>query len=141
MASTISSSLASMTAAQVWPPPKPAKNDGARNFPLCCQSPAKISTIRSWSRRMSDFEITASSSLAIIQRLPPIELPQPPLQNGNGVNVAGSDPWPTMEQAAFHGLAGDFVRAIEPHTESDPVGLLVQFLVTFGNIVGHRPYF
>ncbi len=46
-----------------------------------------------------------------------------------------------MDPAAYHGLAGDFVRAIEPHTEADPVGLLIHFLTAFGNIVGNAPYY
>src|SRR5262249_13077133 len=43
--------------------------------------------------------------------------------------------------AAYYGLAGDFVRAMEPHTEADSAGLLVQFLVAFGNIIGPEPYY
>ena len=46
-------------------------------------------------------------------------------------------PWPEPPtKAAYDGLAGEIVRAIEPHSESDPVALLVQLLVGFGNIVG-----
>jgi hypothetical protein len=33
------------------------------------------------------------------------------------------------------------VRAIEPHTESDPVAILIQFLTSVGNIVGNCPYY
>jgi hypothetical protein len=29
--------------------------------------------------------------------------------------------WPELAPEALHGLAGDFVRMIEPHTEADPV--------------------
>lgn len=43
--------------------------------------------------------------------------------------------------AAFYGLAGDYVRAIAPHTESDPVGLLAQFLTAFGAMAGRHAYF
>jgi len=42
---------------------------------------------------------------------------------------------------AFHGLAGEFVRLVEPHTEADPVALLAHFLVYFGNAVGRGPFF
>lgn len=42
---------------------------------------------------------------------------------------------------AFYGLAGDIVAAIEPHTEADPVALLTQFLVAFGNAAGRHAYF
>ncbi|HJU29650.1 MAG TPA: DUF3987 domain-containing protein, partial [Candidatus Binataceae bacterium] len=45
--------------------------------------------------------------------------------------------WPeSMNEAALHGAAGEFVRLIEPHTEADPAALLVQFLVGFGNLCG-----
>ena len=38
--------------------------------------------------------------------------------------------WPEpMAEEAFYGVAGDVVRAIEPHSESDRAGLLVQTLV------------
>ena len=50
-------------------------------------------------------------------------------------------PWPVMDQAAYHGLAGEVVRAIEPHTEADPVAILIQFLTSVGNIIGRCPYY
>jgi hypothetical protein len=43
--------------------------------------------------------------------------------------------------AAFHGLAGQLVRLIEPHSEGDPVALLVQILVAFGNCIGRTAHF
>ena len=47
--------------------------------------------------------------------------------------------WPDpMGEAAYHGLAGEFVRTLEPHTESDPVALLVQFLAEYGNVIGRH---
>jgi len=50
--------------------------------------------------------------------------------------------WPRlMEAEAFHGLAGELVRAIEPHTEADSAALPVQLLVAFGSAVGRGPYF
>jgi hypothetical protein len=49
--------------------------------------------------------------------------------------------WPTdLAAAAFHGLAGEIVRAIEPETEADPAALLVQLLVAFGSVVGRNAY-
>jgi len=55
-----------------------------------------------------------------------------------------SDPidWPgPIGQAACHGLAGDILRTIEPHTEADPVAILVQLLVAFGNVIHREPHF
>lgn len=50
--------------------------------------------------------------------------------------------WPDPPgNAAYYGLAGDLVRAIEPHTEADPAALLVQFLSAFGNVIGRNSYF
>ena len=46
-------------------------------------------------------------------------------------------PWPDpLMPAAYHGLAGEIVRMIEPHSEADPVALLMQFLAAFGNVIG-----
>ena len=64
--------------------------------------------------------------------------------SGNGAAFVASDAfvaWPTMDKAAYHGLAGDVVNAIEPHTEADPVAVLIQVLIYFGNVVGGAPYY
>jgi hypothetical protein len=54
---------------------------------------------------------------------------------------AAESQWPApMADAAFHGPAGEFVRLVEPHTEADPAGLLLQFLVAAGSWIGHSPY-
>jgi len=50
--------------------------------------------------------------------------------------------WPEpLAPEAFQGLAGAFTKTIEPHTEADPAGILIQFLTAFGNVVGSNPYF
>jgi hypothetical protein len=46
--------------------------------------------------------------------------------------------WPEPDAAMFHGIAGEFVRVVGPHSEADPVALLVQLLVVFGNVVGRN---
>jgi hypothetical protein len=46
-----------------------------------------------------------------------------------------------MDSAAYHGLAGQIVRTIDPHTEADPVAILIQFLATFGNVIGSNPHY
>jgi hypothetical protein len=51
-------------------------------------------------------------------------------------------PWPERPAAAaYHGLTGQIVRAIEPETGSDPVALLAQLLVMFGSAVGRSLYY
>ena len=49
--------------------------------------------------------------------------------------------WPVMDSAAYYGLAGEVVRSIEPHSEADPVAILLQFLAAFGNAVGLSPHY
>jgi hypothetical protein len=49
--------------------------------------------------------------------------------------------WPRIDHAAFHGLAGDVVRTIEPHSEADPVAILIQVLAFVGNVIGRGPYY
>jgi hypothetical protein len=45
-----------------------------------------------------------------------------------------------MGDDAYHGLAGAVVRAIESHTEADPVAILIQFLTCAGNIIGNHAH-
>src|SRR5262249_9708 len=80
--------------------------------------------------------------------LKPRELPEQ-WRPGNGFNIKTSaaaprlpEPnWPELEKDAFHGLAGELVRILDPHTEADQAAILVQFLVAFGNAVGRGPHF
>src|SRR5262249_48813656 len=49
--------------------------------------------------------------------------------------------WPEpLAEEAFHGLAGEIVRVIAPHTEADPAALLINVLTAFGNVVGRGPH-
>jgi len=57
---------------------------------------------------------------------------------------ASSDvaPWPDpLDPAALYGLVGEFIDLVEPHSEADPVAIHAQFMVLYGNVVGHEPYF
>jgi len=40
----------------------------------------------------------------------------------------------------FSGMIGDVIDLFRSHTEADPDAIAAQFLVTFGNIVGHGPH-
>ncbi len=57
-----------------------------------------------------------------------------------GVDWAAGPQWPILDPAALYGLAGDIVRVIAPHTEGDPVALLVNILTMFGSAVGPAPH-
>lgn len=62
-------------------------------------------------------------------------------RNGRAAGRIISD-WPDpIGSAAMHGLAGEIVAALAPHTEADPVALLIQLLVAFGSVVGREPRF
>lgn len=50
--------------------------------------------------------------------------------------------WPEpLAEEAFHGLAGDIVKIIEPHTEADPAALLFSQFALYGNTIGRTAYF
>ncbi|RQD76307.1 MAG: DUF3987 domain-containing protein, partial [Candidatus Syntrophonatronum acetioxidans] len=50
--------------------------------------------------------------------------------------------WPEpLAEEAFHGLAGEIVRTIEPHTEADPAALLFSLLGLYGNAIGRNAHF
>lgn len=50
--------------------------------------------------------------------------------------------WPApADPAVYHGLAGEIVATIAPHTEADPVAILAQLLVAFGAATGRGAFF
>ena len=50
--------------------------------------------------------------------------------------------WPApLAPEAFHGLAGEIVAALEPHTEADPAAILIQTLTCLSNVIGRGPHF
>jgi hypothetical protein len=59
--------------------------------------------------------------------------------------AAGGDhikTWPApLSSEAYHGLAGELVGIIEPHTEADNAAILVQILIAFGNAIGRSAHF
>ena len=86
-----------------------------------CQPPLEVSEVKS---------IAAS-----ISRYPSREI-------AAALRESRSADWPERpKDEAFHGLVGEIVSVIEPHSEADPVALLVQLLVAFGSVVGRRAHF
>jgi Bifunctional DNA primase/polymerase, N-terminal/Protein of unknown function (DUF3987) len=54
----------------------------------------------------------------------------------------GTDSWPEpLGEDAYYGLAGDVVRTLAPHTESDPAAILLQFLAAAGNALGRSRFY
>jgi hypothetical protein len=58
-----------------------------------------------------------------------------------GGNAAESLKPTAMDFAALHGIAGEIVRTIVPHTESDQAALLVQLLVALGVLLERNAYY
>ena len=70
-------------------------------------------------------------------------VPMQPALSTCGIAPAPASPdgYPSpMADDAFHGIAGEIVRLIEPHTEADPAALLFQFLAAFGNMIGRNAH-
>ncbi len=59
---------------------------------------------------------------------------------GGGETQTPKPEWPTMNGAAYRGLFGDVVELVEPHTEADPVAVLISEIVAFGSAMGRGPY-
>ena len=49
--------------------------------------------------------------------------------------------WPTMGEAAYHGIIGEVVKTIEPESEADPVAILIQLIVAAGSMIGRQAYY
>ncbi|GGS87561.1 hypothetical protein GCM10010156_52570 [Planobispora rosea] len=49
-------------------------------------------------------------------------------------------PWPTLGEAAFHGLPGRIVKEIDPHTEADPAAMLFTLYSAAGALIGRKPH-
>ncbi len=49
-------------------------------------------------------------------------------------------PWPALGDPGWHGPAGEYALAADPHTEADPVGVLVSLLAMAGAMIGRGPH-
>lgn len=63
-----------------------------------------------------------------------------PASRINGTTEAVEWPRPLTSEA-YHGLLGEIVTTIEPHTEADKAAILFQILVAYGNVLNRRPHF
>ena len=82
--------------------------------------------------------MTKPAALSLLDQAPP---PPDPSGLADGVLQAPAG-WPAApDPAAHHGLAGEIVSKLAPHTEADPVAILSQLLVAFGAAVGRGAWF
>jgi hypothetical protein len=49
-------------------------------------------------------------------------------------------PFPEMDSAAYRGVFGELVELISPHSEADPVAILLGAITAFGSAYGRRGY-
>jgi hypothetical protein len=123
-------------------------SEGERNISLTQLAGSYV------SKRLSRNEIFAILKEANSQFKPPLPIKEVETildsiiktdQRNHPEAIAKEKPapsWPApLAKEAFHGLAGEYIRSVELHTEADPVGLLTQFLSMFGNVVGSGPYY
>jgi len=75
------------------------------------------------------------------QRIEDIDNLQSALERSGVPKPQPNEQGPKLSKHALYGLAGDFVRMVEPHSEADPVALLIQFLVFYGNVIGRSAYY
>ncbi len=102
------------------------------------------STDLGWRDRDAEFERKATATfMANPELMAPAVAEQPSegLLSHNSLLSHTREWLAQMADEAFHGLAGEFVRMVEPHSESDPAALLTQFLVAVGNVIGRGPHF
>lgn len=59
----------------------------------------------------------------------------------NSSNFDENEQQKKITDRALYGLAGEIVRTIEPHTEADSMALLLNTLITFGNVIGRKAFF
>ena len=104
------------------------------------QIPAPHKDLNDWIRAGA----TVEDLLAVVSNSEPI--PQAKKVTINSLNsrlfpFELLDDYPApLGAAALHGLPGEIIRRIEPHTEADPIALLFQLVTAFGNLIGHDHY-
>ncbi|MDQ3960791.1 MAG: YfjI family protein [Pseudomonadota bacterium] len=71
-----------------------------------------------------------------------IDLPHEPGSKKTSEGNQEASTWPDpLSKLAYHGLAGDIVRIIAPHSEAASEAILIQTLTAFGNIIGRGPFY
>lgn len=63
-----------------------------------------------------------------------------PLRSPKSLRSQPPEEWPVLPPQARHGIAGELLALLDPHTEADPAALLLDFLVCFGSAVGPGPH-
>jgi len=71
-----------------------------------------------------------------------LDQPDDDPQSTAELTLPAPEGWPAPpDPAVYHGLVGEIVNTIAPHTEADPVAILSQLLVAFGAAIGRGAWF
>jgi hypothetical protein len=99
--------------------------------------------IEQWAATSTDGAALAAELERLASALPAEEFVEVKPSVGGEDEDEGEvlDRWPKINPRAFHGIAGEFVGLTDPHTEADPVAILLQFLAAFGNMIGRSAHF
>ena len=100
-------------------------------------APLKVTSLNSYSA-MSELpqsikmsSLNSSSAIQVVS-----ETTEVPIRTLLPFNNQKDDHPVPLGEAAYQGIAGMIVRQIEPHTEADPVGMLVTVLTLAGSMAG-----
>lgn len=63
-----------------------------------------------------------------------------PLRSPTSLRSQPLEDWPELPAQARHGIAGELLELLDPHTEAAPGALLLDFLACFGSAVGPGPH-
>jgi hypothetical protein len=104
-----------------------------------------MSALASVARRRREELIAARNQQAAQPQTPdepvspeqPAEQPEPAPRPSTEQAVLSP---PELADPALYGLAGRVIHSLAPHSEADPVALLLQFLAAFGNLAGSGPH-
>lgn len=85
--------------------------------------------------------VEGAGSRAVERPAPhPLDLDPSFTSSASSASSAGPNGWPPVDATAFYGLPGEVVTALSPHTEADPIALLLTYLTAFGAAVGRGPH-
>lgn len=91
---------------------------------------------KAFDKKVAEVEGVRTFAITSAAGLPPKTISFPTNTVSNTINT-----WPApLSEAAYHGLAGDFVRMISPASEADPAALLLTFLTGVGCLFGRKSH-
>ena len=113
----------------------------AEKHPTCVVRSLDLYPNRTDGCDVADFLDEGGTVCELLERVRKAPSFEPSFAEPASIEWSDPRPWPVLDDAALHGLVGEFVRTVAPHSEADPVALLVNFIVAFAAMVGPLPYY